>query len=396
VIYANKHSVPYDCQLRQRSLLLGCVMPLLILFNMHTQAQTTSDLPPCDQRPHTVDAFQVDASLYCLEQVAESSSRMAFTALLTGPDGTLYATSPHSGQVVILSDTVEVIAEGLTLPNALAYHDGALYIAGGPHLYRWRDGELDTLVDDLPFIGGLWTGGLAVFEDYLVVGVSAPYDFCLPGDEQASILRFDLNGENREVIAKGLRQPAGIAAWDGVLWITDTAHGTLTDGRFDEINRLEFGAHYGWPFCLGADNQASELPSPTDFDCGLTQAPAFTFRTGSSPVALVPYQGSAFPFLDGSLLVALMGSHNQSRIEGYLLAALKPDESGALRLDRVIAPSPVDAGGAALSLGELRPLLYRGEGFWPHHVYGLAVSPEGWIYLSAGSTAGSAVYVLRP
>jgi hypothetical protein len=36
---------------------------------------------------------------------------------------------------------------------------------------------------------------------------------------------------------------------------------------------------------------------------------------------------------------------------------------------------------------------YEHLGFFPHRPYGVAISPEGWIYISTG---GGKIYVLRP
>ncbi len=74
---------------------------------------------------------------------------LAFTALAAAPDGTLYAARPLAGEVWALADTngdflpdtPHLVADGLTLPNGLDYHDGALYISGGSHVYRLQDGR---------------------------------------------------------------------------------------------------------------------------------------------------------------------------------------------------------------------------------------------------------------
>src|SRR5690606_5061741 len=133
----------------------------------------------------------------------------AFTALAAAPDGTLYAARPFQGQVIALTDTdgdflpetPHVAAEGLILPNALAYADGALYITGGPNLYVLRDGELTTLVDDLP-TGEFWTGGIAVLDDRVYVGIGAPCDFCESvNPEQGAVLSFALDGSDRQLVA---------------------------------------------------------------------------------------------------------------------------------------------------------------------------------------------------
>jgi len=127
---------------------------------------------PLRNRPDGAQRTLDRHRLACLEEVINDpgAGQLAFTALAPAPDGTLYAARPLTGEVVALTDsdgdhlpdTPSVVAEGLTLPNGLAYHDGALYISGGSHIYRLHGSQLETLVDDLPSGGGFWTGGIAV------------------------------------------------------------------------------------------------------------------------------------------------------------------------------------------------------------------------------------------
>src|SRR5690606_18984266 len=126
------------------------------------------ELPPCFERPQYRDPPWVYGHLHCLENVyvEPDGAELAITALTAAPDGTLYAARPLDGQVIaladsdgdLLPDSPQVVIDGLTLPNGLAYVGDALYIAGGPHLYRYADGTLDMLVDDLPVGPGGWAG----------------------------------------------------------------------------------------------------------------------------------------------------------------------------------------------------------------------------------------------
>ncbi|MBC8099541.1 MAG: PQQ-dependent sugar dehydrogenase [Armatimonadetes bacterium] len=360
-----------------------------------TPTPVNAQLSPCDQRPTALDFPWVDTLVYCVERVLsdDSAGELGFTALAAAPNGTLYATRPITGEVFAIEDTdgdavpdtARLIANELTLPNALAYQDGALYIAGGAYVHRW-DAEteaLTVLIDDLPTGTGFWTGGIAISPDeYLYVGIGAACDACPPdADGRGRIYRFTLDGTTRVAVASGVRQPNGVLWHDGALWFTDTARDALEGGGYDELNRFTPpGQDFGFPGCIGHDNQPDDMFPAAD--CGQVSVPAVSFSTDSTPTALAVYSGDTFPALDGSLLVVLSGSYNASRLRGYSVVSIALDSIGARLPTQPLIPvlnDPTEQ--------------FIGRGLYPHRPYGVAVSPEGWIYLSIG---GGQIWVLRP
>lgn len=370
--------------------MLRIVLSLLVIISLQG---TEAALPACAERPTMLELPRVDSAKYCLEQViaSESLEEIAYTALAVSPENVLYAAKPLSGQIFtiedtdgdLLPDTPRLIAEGLTLPNALVYHEDALYIAGGSHLYRWTPEQLEILVDDLPTGTGFWTGGVAVGEDNRIyVGIGSACgtarDICSSDSERGVILSFDKDGEDKRILASGLQNPAGLIWDNGGLWITDTAREGLDSGSNDELNWLDLDSlpgDFGFPDCIGGDNQADS----EGVSCENVTAPALVFPTGSHPISLAVYQGEAFPALEGSLLIALSGTANQSRIRGYSLSAAQLDEPETIETILPFLDSP--------------NLNFEGLGVYPHHLYGVAVSPQGWIYISTG---GGKIYALRP
>jgi glucose/arabinose dehydrogenase len=292
-----------------------------------------------------------------------------------------------------LPETPRVLAEGMTLPNGIAYHADALYISGGSHIYRLMlDGEraLEVLIDDLPAgYTGFWTGDLTVGPDErLYVATGAPCDFCEPEEAgRGAILSFALDGSDRQVVATGLRQPADLAFREGVLWTVDTARDALEDADLDELNRVEAGAHFGWPYCVGMDNRP-DLPD-VEFNCEEAVAPALTFPTHSTPLGLAAYSAGTLPAFEGTLLVVLGGTDNELAVEGYSLVMVPFDEAGDPVEMVEIVPG---AGGLGRDL-ERSERHYRQLSFFPHRPLDVAVSPEGWIYVSVGD---GQIVALRP
>ena len=359
-------------------------------------------LPPCFERPHFIDPPWVNGVLYCLEEVAVDGSgeELAYTALTTAPDGTLYVAQPLAGRVLamddsngdLLPDRSRIAAENLTLPNGLAYTNDALYIAGGQHIYRLAAGaaQAEILVDDLPVDPGGWAGDLVVGpDDRLYVSLGGVCDYCVP-EHSVSILSFALDGTGRRVEASGLRQGAGLAFGHGSLWVTDSARsGLMETPDLDELNRITTGDHFGWPYCFGAANQPDTLAE--DFDCSTATAPAYTLPTGSTPTGLAFYDSSTLPELEGALLVVLNGSRNRVDLRGYVLAAVAFDDSGRPAGSEILIPYQTDI--YQNTLFDVVEMNYRGSGFWPHRPLDVTVSPEGWVYLSV---SGGRIMVLRP
>jgi glucose/arabinose dehydrogenase len=221
------------------------------------------------------------------------------------------------------------------------------------------------------------------------VATGAPCDACLPeGTARGAILSFALDGTDRQIVAEGLRQPVGLALHDGILWTVDSARDGLFDvPDLDELNRVTPGAFFGWPYCIGMENQPDLFPGV--FDCATAAAPAMTFPTASHPAALAVYNSDVLPSLTGTMLVVLRGSYNQIDLRGYAIAAIRFDEAGNLSGYDVIVPAE-SANRTNFTLEELN---YRTSGFWPRRPLGIAVSPEGWVYISWG---GGQIMALRP
>ena len=304
----------------------------------------------------------------------------------------MYAARPLTGEVVALTDsdgdhlpdTQSVVAEGLTLPNGLAYHDGALYISGGSHIYRLHGSQLETLVDDLPSGGGFWTGGIAV-ADRIYVATGAPCDFCVPDDPaRGAILSFALDGSDRQVVATGLRAPADLAFLDGVLYVVDSARDGLFDTPdLDEVNRVTRGANFGFPYCVGRDN-TPDLPG---FDCAGATPPVVALPTASTPLGIAGYRGDAIPSLNGKLLLVLYGSFNRLDLRGYYVASADPTTGS---LTALMPARPDDTPGTDFTVQQMS---YRGSGFFPQRPLDVAVTEAGWVYISIG---GGRILALRP
>ena len=264
-----------------------------------------------------------------------------------GDDGTVYLTRRDEQDIMALTDTdgdgaadaMRSVAENLPLVNGITIHEGRVYLATDTDVYRapieanGDFGSLEVLMADLPDAGQHPNRTLAVGPDgMLYITVGSTCNNCEDTNpENATILRANLDGSEREILATGLRNTIGFG-WHpetGVLYGMD--HGS--DGRGDntppeELNRIEQGNNYGWPFCY-ADRQvdvyASQLPTGATGPevCALTEPPVLTYQAHSAPIGWVYYTASQFPEeYRNDAFIAMRGSWNREPAVGYKVVRL--------------------------------------------------------------------------
>jgi glucose/arabinose dehydrogenase len=140
--------------------------------------------------------------------------------------------------------------------------------------------------------------------------------------DRATVMRFDADGSNGRVFARGLRNAVGLAVnpATGALWVSQHERDNLRPDHQDlppeEINILQDGGDYGWPYC-----HSDRVPNPEFNDaarCAGTVPPALKMQAHSAPMMLafldratnlpVEYRGDA--------LVAFHGSWNRDTPTG--------------------------------------------------------------------------------
>lgn len=352
----------------------GVAIGLSLLLGGAARAQT---LPPCgDQRPTAINTIWAGAGdLWCVERVIDDPTigAIGFTQITAVPSGELYALLPTQRQVARISDSdgdalpddVTIILTDIPRPTGITYANDTLYIAGNNFIYRYSltADRLRLLADDLPYgLTGYPSGGLAVHDGWLYVGAGGDVA-CTPG--RGAIYRYNLRDGSRELVASGLRSPADLAVIDDQLWVVDTAT--------DRLLAVESGADYG---ACGATPPRSEVER------------GYHFPVGSAPLALAVYASDQFPLLTDRLLVGLRGNVGEVIIAGYQVVALAMDADHP-----PTDPEPVIPRNAPhLGIPDQR-MHIQGWGFYPRHVYGVAVDERGWVYVSAGS---GQIVALRP
>ncbi len=276
-----------------------------------------------------------------IERFVDGLDKPRFMAL--SPDNYLFVTDMAKGKVFGILDMstmkvknktgTKVFAEGLKIPHGIAFYDGYLYVGETSQIVRYKYngfhkklGEKEIIVPEIP-TKGHFTRTVSFGPDkkmYISIGSSC--NVCIEEDKRrATIMRFNPDGTGGEIFATGLRNSVGLT-WhpeSKELWATDNGRDWLGDNLPpDEVNIVQEGKDYGWPFCYG-----DKVPDP-DFNdpktCERTVAPVVEIQAHSAPLGLTFYNGSMFPDdYKGDLFIAYHGSWNRSIPTGYKVVRVK-------------------------------------------------------------------------
>jgi glucose/arabinose dehydrogenase len=346
---------------------------------------------------------------------------------------------------------LKVLLRNLDVPHGSAVGpDGKIYIGAIDRIFRFDPlspdpaATVETILDDLPGFRPALSDGtvlrrnlhplkLFVFDrtGRLFVNIGAPSDACATspsetkacaqGEGDAAMaavwmftppaggifpaLKPDEKNPPHEVYARGLRNSMALAV-----------HPRFPDADFpllqgengrdfpemerpnEEINVLERGKHYGWPYC--SDNTtvgpeyAAFLKTNTAYrdlcnNTALYRRPHTFMPPHSAPLGMLYYAGEKFPALKGKLLVGLHGY----RPTGGRVIAYDTDAHGLpvvspppVRYNMSCAPSEVfRAGGAPVAASRSLELIsgwHEVKGARPQGApVGLTVASDGAIWL---------------
>lgn len=283
--------------------------------------------------------------------------------LMEDPKGVLLVTVPEDGVVYALPDTdkngevdqKKVVVNGLNRPHGIAFGNCTkltlntlnspdycdLYIAETNRVAKFTynlsnsKAEFVEKIIDLPAGGRHWSRTILITEiageKKLITSIGSSCDVCVEADwRRASVLISDLDGGNLETFASGLRNSVFMRKHPqtGEIWATEMGRDFLGDDLPpDEINILEKGANYGWPYCYGNrvhDSRFDQKEERKEF-CNLTNPSHIDLQAHSAPLGLNFIRDD-----DGSydLLVAYHGSWNRSEPTGYKIVRFDLDGNG--------------------------------------------------------------------
>ncbi len=238
----------------------------------------------------------------------DARNRLWVASSPRGPqlDGRVYVV-PRRGRAPVL------VVSGLQRPLGLVWHRNELYVSstgrvdafGG--LTGFRFTRRRTVIRDLP-TGGHQNDGIAVGPDgRLYLGIGSTCNACAATHPyEAAIISFLPSGKRVRIVARGLRNPYGLAFIPrrGVLLATENGRDDLgRDAPPDELNVIVQGRRYGYPDCWNQGGPA----------CAGTASPLVGLPPHASADGLAVIDGSWGARYGTSAFTAQFGSSSPPR-----------------------------------------------------------------------------------
>ena len=260
--------------------------------------------------------------------------------LAVSDDNVLYATRRSVGDVIMLKDgdgdgkaDVPVTVASRAGMHGIAFDGDRVFLATVNDVYvadvreDGSFGELERIINDLPDGGQHPNRTLGIGpDDHLYISAGSTCNACAETNpESATLLRASKDGTSRTIFAEGLRNTIGFD-WQpesGELWGMDHGIDWLGDEeQVEELNQLEQGKQYGWPYVygMGEFNPQDNPPEGITLEqwAELSTEPVLGYTAHSAPMQMAFYDAGAFPEeYRGDAFIAMRGSWNRRPPSGY-------------------------------------------------------------------------------
>ncbi len=278
-----------------------------------------------------------------------------------GARGAVWKLRTRAGEDAVL----ERVIDGLHLPHAIARGpDGLVYIGEMSRIARFDPSAARPAETLEPVVTGLPDNRLHAHRHPLssfvflpngdlLVNLGAPSDQCAgdgartddglcaeseSGSDAASLRVYPRSGEGRwsqeyAVLARGLRNSLALAVHSSgtVLQAENSYDFESRWVPFEELNVVEAGGHFGWPYCTATSNATPAWPDKAEWCRSDAHAtPALLLPPHAAPLDMLWYGGAMFPALRGRLLMSWHGY----RSVGGRIASFAVDVRGVPVPDR--------------------------------------------------------------
>jgi glucose/arabinose dehydrogenase len=352
-----------------RKLLTILLLVLVILFGLYffvkntlhldKNAIVTSIKPPAEK---VAEKLPQGSDLNKPFDIPAGFRIAAFSELSAAPrvlafdeNNILFVSIPSKGQIIALpdknadgvADEQKIVLQNLHDPHGIAFNNNQLYVAetGQVSVYDYNATGISVtnkkVLFSLPAGGRHWSRTIKIHENKLYTAIGSSCDVCVESDEKRStILISDLDGKNLEIFASGLRNTV-FFDFDsrGQMWGNDMGRDFLGDNLPpDELNLIEKGKDYGWPWCYGDKVRDQRFESGKNLNyCENTVSSAFNYPAHIAPLGLTFINSPLFVNEDqGDILSSFHGSWNSSVPVGYKIVKVNIENGKAVGIEDFI------------------------------------------------------------
>jgi glucose/arabinose dehydrogenase len=339
------------------------ISTVLLFCVIHSFSQTTLKLidHPIKLKKNISFKLKIPDG-YKIAIAAEGLNRPRFFA--KSPDGLLFVTDMYDrsdntkGKIYILEnwndstkrfEKITTFMEYLRNPNQVAFHQinnqWYIYIAETHQLtyYKYNSGDnkpqgVTTTIATFPDYGlsykyGGWhlTRSIAFNNNKLYVSVGSSCDACIEKEEiRAAITEMNPDGNNKKIIARGVRNAVGLKFINNELWATNMGRDNRgPDMPEEQLMKIETGAFYGWPYYyqykkkIIADTAFKKAIHPA----WVKRAPIskWAIKAHSAPLGFDYFTNFSDPLLNNSFITALHGSTSVWRQRGNAVVQMLPN-----------------------------------------------------------------------
>ncbi len=273
-------------------------------------------------------------------------------------DGTVYVTRRKTGDVLMLkdedgdgeADAQQVVAKKKGM-HGIEIQDDTVWLMTVNEVYRTSIaddgtfGQLELIADDFPSGGQHPNRTLEMGPDgMLYVSVGSTCNACGETEKlNATMVRMQPDGSQREIFATGLRNTIGFAfePQSGELYGLDHGIDWLGDDEQpEEFNHLQQGHKYGWPY-IYADSQINPQDEPPNTSpqqwAQESTEPVLMWTPHAAPMQMAFYQGDAFPEqYHGDAFAAMRGSWNRKPPSGYEIVRIRFENGQPQAIERFV------------------------------------------------------------
>src|SRR5207244_3156785 len=214
-----------------------------------------------------------------------------------GPDGRIYVTESTGRVVAVTRGTTHpvVLVRGLRTPLGLVWRGSMLFVSEQGRLEHFvlsggRLGGRHVIVKGIPFGEHQQDNVVVGADGRLYWGSGSTCDACRErSPRSAAILSLRPDGSDLRVVARGLRNPYGLAVQPstGRLYASVNGQDKLgTSEPAEMVVQVRQGRFFGWPRCWPSFAQLRLVGS-----CGGTTTPVAYLEAASSAGGMEFYYG---------------------------------------------------------------------------------------------------------